>query len=69
MKTYKYHLFLLNPETKHSIVQTIEVDNDGFMDANTLFKKLSNHSDQFEKGYTLIGLNVGLVTGDNKDEC
>lgn len=60
--TYKYHLFLRNPETQNCKVQTIEVDNDGFMDANMLFEKLHNNQDQFDSGYTLVGLNVGLVS-------
>lgn len=60
--TYKYHLFLRNPETQDCKVQTIEVDNDGFMDANKLFTKLHENPEQFDEGYTLVGLNVGLVS-------
>lgn len=61
MKQYTYHLFLRHPENLDCIVQTITVGNDGFMDANTLFKKLEANPKQFQEGYTLVGLNVGLV--------
>lgn len=61
MKEYEYHLFLMHPDTKHSIVQTITVDNEGFLSATALFEKLNRNSELFTPGYTLIGLNVGLV--------
>lgn len=62
MLTYTYHLFLRNPKTGECKVQDISVDSDGYMDANTLFKKLEANPEQFEEGFTVVGLNVGLVT-------
>lgn len=60
-KEYNYHLFLRHPETGHCKVQTIVVTNDGYMDCNLLFRKLTHNTEVFEAGYSLIGLNVGQV--------
>lgn len=60
-KSYQYHLFLRNPLTGDCRVQDITVDHEGFMDANTLFRKIECHHELFETGYTLISLNVGFV--------
>lgn len=60
-KSYQYHLFLRNPLTGACEIQDITVEHRGFIDANTLFKKLADHPELFEKGYTLIGLNAGVV--------
>lgn len=60
-KSYQYHLFLRNPLTGDCIIHDIAVENESFLDANTLFKKLAEHSKLFETGYTLISLNIGVV--------
>ena len=61
MKTYKYSLFLRNPETGEYKVQVIEVDNEGFMDLNTLIENRNCNPEQFDSGFTLVGVDVCLV--------
>ena len=60
-KSYEYHLFLRNPLTGDCVIHDITVEHKGILDANTFFKKLAEHPELFETGYTLIGLNVGVV--------
>ena len=63
-KTYHYHLFLLHPVTKHSMVMTIEIDSEEgkeFVDVHSLLSGIYDYPD-FPEGYTLISLQVGEVT-------
>ena len=63
-KTYRYHLFLLHPVTKCSMVMTIEIDSEEgkeFVDAHSLLSRIYDYPD-FPEGYTLISLQVGEVT-------
>lgn len=60
MRTYSYHLFLRNPETKDCTVMTVSTDVEEFLEATELFRRLSTHED-LPQGYALVGLNVGLV--------
>lgn len=73
VKTYKYAVFLRNPETKETQHGTFEVDHDGNMDCHYLFDKLNNSDvikSDMNKGYTLIAMQVVDVTQaiGNKDE-
>ena len=66
MRTYTYHLFLRNPETKDCNVMTVKTDAEEYLEAAELFRRLSLHED-IPKGFVLIGLNVGLVTEGSSD--
>lgn len=61
MKTYKYTVFLRNPETKETQHGIIEFDHDGFMDCHQLFEKLANSEvirADLNSGYTLIAMQI-----------
>ena len=63
-KAYHYHLFLLHPVTKRSMVMTIEVDSEEgkeFMDVHSLLSGIYDYPG-FPEGYTLISMQLGQVT-------
>lgn len=67
MKTYTYHLLLRNPVTKDCKVMTIVTDCDGYLEASEVLRRLSIYED-IPQGYTLMGLNVGLVKDTEIEE-
>lgn len=61
MKTYTYMMFLRHPVTGQIQQGTIEVDSDGeYLDFHEVLRKLNleQNLQDFEKGYTLIGMNI-----------
>lgn len=61
MKTYTYMLFLRHPVTGQIQQGTIEIDSDGeYLDFREVLRKLNleQNLQDFEKGYTLIGMNI-----------
>lgn len=47
---------------------TISTDCDGYLEASELCRRLSIYDD-IPQGFTLLGLNVGLVTDDESEEA
>ena len=64
MKTYTYQVFLRHPDTKEVQHGTIQFTSDGdFMDFHELLDKVTLEKNRaaFNKGHTLIGMNIVSV--------